>query len=84
MRSAHSNVLVPLLVFVGHAGKAKITQFHIPVLVDKQVRTLEVAVQHVFLVEIGHSQRYVLTNADQQLLAELFLLFMEVVKQTAA
>lgn len=69
MRSSNSNIFVPFFIFCGYPGETKITQFDIPVLINQQIRALEIAMKHIFLMEVGHAERDVLADANQSFLA---------------
>ena len=65
MGCSHSNVLAFLLTLGGYnPGQTEITQFNILILVDKQIGAFEIAMEHIFGVEVSHAQRNILNELN--------------------
>ena len=57
MRGAHSHAFVLFLVFGRvYARESEIAEFDVEILVDQQIGALQIAVQNIFFMEIGHAE----------------------------
>jgi len=85
MWCAYSHIFHFFLIFGRvYARQPKIAEFDIQIFINKQIRALEIAMEHIFLMQVRHPQSNIFTEADQKFLRQLLILLMKIIKQTAS
>lgn len=64
MRGSDTFALFLLVHLLLHARETKIAELDIPILVNKDVGTLEVAVEHLAAMEVVHAEGDILDDLD--------------------
>lgn len=84
MRSANSYILLFFVFGSIYSAQSKIAKFKVKVLIDQDIGTLQVTMEDILAMQIGHTQSHVHHDFNNLLLAQLATFLMKIVKKTAS
>lgn len=83
MGRANPNIILLILLIVPEPREPKITKLNIPILVNEDIGALQVAVEHIFAMQVGHPKGDILADIEYFLLVQLLASLVQVIEQTS-